>query len=239
MNGLKLIRNICNYSQKDLAEKIGVSRQAINMWENARKVIPDKRKKELCRFFGISDMEWLGEIDEETRLVICTQPMYKSVDDKSEHYFFSHTDNVSETNSRSLPLSPPISLDDKCLLKREELKELMDDILRFNDDITVKNSYDALARTNRTIKALTGWHDAMKAAMEQEPHMKMPYYFVICAVMDALNMSFGSITGDDVISSVPEIYSKDERYDHSSFSMDVAKIITEHIDRVRSLFALT
>ena len=45
MNGLKYIRTKCNYSQRALAEVMGVSRQAINMWENSKK-LPSKERKE-------------------------------------------------------------------------------------------------------------------------------------------------------------------------------------------------
>ena len=48
MNGLRLIRTRCNYSQANLAEKLGVTRQAVNMWEHSKKPIPDSRKAEIC-----------------------------------------------------------------------------------------------------------------------------------------------------------------------------------------------
>ena len=49
MNGLKYIRTKCNYSQRALAEAMGVSRQAINMWENSKKLPSKERKEDLCK----------------------------------------------------------------------------------------------------------------------------------------------------------------------------------------------
>jgi len=48
MNGLKYIRTKCNYSQRALAEAMGVSRQAINMWENSKKLPSKERKEDRC-----------------------------------------------------------------------------------------------------------------------------------------------------------------------------------------------
>ena len=41
MNGLSFIRRRCNLSQGQLAEKLGVTRQAINLWENRREPLPE------------------------------------------------------------------------------------------------------------------------------------------------------------------------------------------------------
>lgn len=38
MNGLSFIRLRCNLSQGQLAEKLGVTRQAIHLWENRREL---------------------------------------------------------------------------------------------------------------------------------------------------------------------------------------------------------
>ena len=53
MNGLRYIRTRCNLSVNELADAIGVSRQAINSWENEKKEIPKQRLEQLESFFGI------------------------------------------------------------------------------------------------------------------------------------------------------------------------------------------
>lgn len=65
MNGLKYIRTKCNYSQRALAEVMGVSRQAINMWENSKKLPSKERKEDLCNIFGIDNSDYFGEITDE------------------------------------------------------------------------------------------------------------------------------------------------------------------------------
>lgn len=53
MNGLSFIRRRCNLSQGQLAEKLGVTRQAINLWENRREPLPEARREQLSQFFGL------------------------------------------------------------------------------------------------------------------------------------------------------------------------------------------
>ena len=60
MNGLKYIRTRCNLSLSELADMIGVSRQALSSWENGRKDIPEQRVEQLAEFFGVN-REFLGE----------------------------------------------------------------------------------------------------------------------------------------------------------------------------------
>lgn len=44
MNGLKYIRTRCNLSLSELADMIGVSRQALSSWENGKKRYPGAKK---------------------------------------------------------------------------------------------------------------------------------------------------------------------------------------------------
>lgn len=41
MNGLSFIRRQCNLSQEQLAEKLDITRQTINLWENRREPLPE------------------------------------------------------------------------------------------------------------------------------------------------------------------------------------------------------
>ena len=67
MNGLKYIRTRCNLSLSELADMIGVSRQALSSWENGRKDIPEQRVEQLAEFFGVN-REFLGEISDEMKM---------------------------------------------------------------------------------------------------------------------------------------------------------------------------
>lgn len=64
MNGLKFIRSFCYMSTNALAEKLGVSRSAVTLWENGQKEIPEKRAEEIAEIFGV-DKELIYEISDE------------------------------------------------------------------------------------------------------------------------------------------------------------------------------
>ena len=66
MNGLRWLRIRCNLSTSELADQLGVTRQAVCSWESGKKAIPEKRKNQMAAFFGI-DRTYFDEIDEEKR----------------------------------------------------------------------------------------------------------------------------------------------------------------------------
>ena len=76
MNGLKYIRTRCNISLSELAEIIGVTRQALNSWENGKKDIPEQRREQLASFFGV-EKEYFGEISEEKKKYLLEKAMFR------------------------------------------------------------------------------------------------------------------------------------------------------------------
>lgn len=51
--GLKTIRKTFGFTMRDLAKKLNISANAINIWENGGGEVPDSRVEELSNFFGI------------------------------------------------------------------------------------------------------------------------------------------------------------------------------------------
>ena len=241
MNGLRLIRTICNFSQAALADKLGVSRQAINMWENARRSIPDERKQQLCDFFGIQDASWLDEISEETRNLICQQPMFYSDDGVSEHFFFAQ-----KTDSRKEPVgallhSELITTNEKCILKREELQDMINDILAYAADVRIQNSHAMISRINTILTAFNGLLDALKTVKGKRPELKVPYFYTVYAVVDALNIAFDNISPESLASRCePDICEQDntyqERYDYRPLILRLSQELTNHLTHIEGLF---
>lgn len=57
-NQIAALRKKCGFSQEELGEKMGVSRQAVSKWESGKAVPELEKLKELSRIFGVS----LGEL---------------------------------------------------------------------------------------------------------------------------------------------------------------------------------
>ena len=68
------LRKKHGFSQEELGEKLGVSRQAVSKWESSQAVPELEKLKELCRIFGVSLNELLqleenGQVREEENLL--------------------------------------------------------------------------------------------------------------------------------------------------------------------------
>lgn len=86
MNGLKYIRTQCNLSLNNVAQALGVSRQIVSAWENGKKDIPNERRKQLSKYFGI-DTDYFNEIDEVQKKEILGTAMYRWNQNGNEFFF--------------------------------------------------------------------------------------------------------------------------------------------------------
>lgn len=62
---LKSLRELSGVSQKDLAEKIGVSTVMISQYENSRKMPSRSTIIKIAEYFGIPTSEFIGDNDTE------------------------------------------------------------------------------------------------------------------------------------------------------------------------------
>lgn len=83
MNGLRYVREKYKMSITDLAEKLGISRQAVSIWEQSKKPIPEKRLEELSTIFSIPK-EYFAEISDIQELEIEKHMLDQEIV-KSEH----------------------------------------------------------------------------------------------------------------------------------------------------------
>lgn len=88
MNGLAYIRIRCNLSQAFLARQLGVSRQAVNLWEQLGASLSEKRQAQLEEFFGIS-RKYFGDITPSEVQEIDEKPLYLQLNEGHEYYSFS------------------------------------------------------------------------------------------------------------------------------------------------------
>ncbi|MDD3137745.1 MAG: helix-turn-helix transcriptional regulator [Lachnospiraceae bacterium] len=92
MNGLKYIRTRCNLFLNSLASTMGITRQALSMWENGKKEIPEQRKEQLAHFFGI-EKAYFGEITELEKKVLLEKAMFRYKENGRRHTVISRKEN--------------------------------------------------------------------------------------------------------------------------------------------------
>ena len=227
MNGLTYIRIRCNVSQTFLAQKLGVTRQAVNLWESRETAPPAKRLAQLKEFFGI-DEKYFGALTDEKRREIDATPAYRHEEDGHTYYcyvphaeFCVHPDLQTllvppEDGLSSLgkgvlvsqtPGSPLISIDDKYQIVRQELKELLSNI----DELTETSRYpmgtqDKLSSTHRILHIFSPLVDSVREYTLDEaisPAHRMLYYFMLLEVMAAIGLVYGSIDLTDLPQTEP------------------------------------
>lgn len=239
MNGLKYIRTRCNYSQRALAEAIGVSRQSINMWENAIKFPSKEHKEDLCAFFGLEDAEAFGTLTPEQYEALQARPVYKRVtEDDSERFSFRCGDAPDHSYKIGHPPffdAEELSLDDKCTLARAELKSVMGEFAEYAAVVSKKNSLDNLFGTNRVLGVLVPVLDLLKESNRKRPGFCMIYYKTLLAVLDAMGISFGTVEKEAVLNRAVEPILNADWYDYREFSAELAEAISGHLDRICAL----
>lgn len=67
MIGLEFVRKLCNKQIKDVAEAIGVSRQAVSSWEKGIRPIPAQRIDNLLEYFSIDELNG-KDLQDETNI---------------------------------------------------------------------------------------------------------------------------------------------------------------------------
>jgi len=230
MNGLKFIRIRCNYSQAALAKQLNVSRQAINMWESSKKSLSDSRKKELKEFFGLDNDNWFGEINDETIKVIRNLPLYRVCGETSEHFHFSPINEPYKLHFSNDEENNLILLDDKCTLKRHELKKTIEEIQEYSENCGLKNSYDRISRLNTTNRVLSGMFDALKSIDSKKAGKRMIYIYTLFSIIEAINIAFGNISLDDMSKSSNLSEGLKELYDYSEFTKHLSESISNHLN---------
>ena len=200
MNGLSFIRRRCNLSQGQLAKKLGVTRQAINLWETRREPLPEARKEQLGRFFGL-EPELFDEINQKQEDALLHRPCFMYRDDDGHDYFLFRENPLKPVGCLlSESVGQPFTQDEQMVLDRRELEEMLD-ILReavFPKDRSRWTAWDSNVAMNRMRCILGGITDALEAVQKQPKERKMDCFYLMMQVELALALALGGIEKDDL-----------------------------------------
>lgn len=227
MNGLKYIRNRCNLSLNELAEAIGVTRQALSSWETEKKPIPDQRKKQLSIYFGI-DEDYFGEISEEKKKDLLEKAMFRYVDNGKESYRYKpHNKDSLQGECICFPGDSTCTLDEKFVAaqkRKQTTLEKADEIIRYYDkggDITSQ-----ITNYNRGCNIYDSINILMDGMQQQSIINRMMYYQEIYSVIEALLLVHGYKNKQEIEEEYLPM--KNTSYDETRYIFSLANIITEH-----------
>lgn len=201
MNGLKYIRTQCNFSLSELAERLDVSRQIISAWENGKKEIPEARKEQLAEFFGI-DKCFFDEITEEQKKTLLGKAMFRYIESGAETYRYKPDANAKSQTAYFVP-EREMSLDEEFVELQRTQKQLLERINRIISGPEQASLRDQMSFIVRGTEVFSKVADAMDGCFSKNPLIKMPYYFGMLEVLQALNivMNFSDDVKNDNSSS--------------------------------------
>lgn len=201
MNGLKYIRTRCNLSLSELADMLGVSRQALSSWENGRKDIPEQRVEQLAEFFGVK-REFLGEISDEMKNELIDKAMFRYDENGKEYYRFKPQEGVTSLDQTRVSFffdNSQKSLDEEYVLARHKKQELLGEIKNIIEWTENVGSISAqIVCINRGCYVYGMINEMMEEMQKKDSHLKMPFFYELIDVWKAMLVAYGIIDKEEI-----------------------------------------
>lgn len=231
MSGLKIIRIRCNVSLNEIAEILGVSRQAVSIWEKGEKIVPEKRRKQLSDFLGVDEI-FFGEISEEQKMQIAEKAMFRHKYNGKDIFKFKPEDGVDDLDKVMLYFKGDanISLDESYESAKRMKKETLDRIREFIHKNKGEDMESEVMRITNYTKIYNTFSDLLDTIDQQERYLKVPYRFEIIDVLDAMSVAFGLLDEEKV-----KEYHKSEQFVgmDSEWILELSALIKKHWGGIR------
>lgn len=201
MNGLKYIRTRCNLSLSELADMVGVSRQALSSWENGRKDIPEQRLKQLAEFFGVN-REFLGEISDEIKNTLINKAMFRYDENGKEYYRFKPQEGVTSLDQTRVSFffdNSQKSLDEEYILarhKKQEILEVIKNIIEWTENAGSISTQ--IICINRGCYVYGMINEMMEEMKKKDAHLKMPFFYELVDVWKAMLVAYGIMDKEEI-----------------------------------------
>ena len=224
MNGLRFIRTRCNLSLSELANKLGITRQALSSWENGYKEIPNQRKEQLVNFFGI-DASYFGEISEKEKQILFDKAMFRYDENGKQTYRYKLREGVSDLKNERIYFlgTTEISLDEEYIQARQKKEQTLKRI----DTLIKWENHGSMLSEISSINRGCGIYDKLSELLEEmsrnESLLKMPFFYEIEGILEAMQMEAEQLQSRCDVKEDP--YEKDVEW-----VLYLAEKIKEHWD---------
>lgn len=201
MNGLKYIRTRCNLSLSELADMVGVSRQALSSWENGRKDIPEQRLEQLAEFFGVN-RKFLGEISDEMKNTLINKAMFRYDENGKEYYRFKSQKGVTSLDQTRVSFffdNSQKSLDEEYILakhKKQEMLEVIKNIIEWTENAGSISAQ--IVCINRGCYVYGMINEMMEEMKKKDVHLKMPFFYELVDVWKAMLVAYGIMDKEEI-----------------------------------------
>lgn len=198
MNGIKYIREKSNFTKNALAERMGVTRQTITLWEKGVRKPDYYHLQWLCDFYGLQE-KWFGELSEIDLQVLNKMPMYCHWDGDKEYFSF-------------------VPVEDEISIKCGELEGMLDE--KYSDTIKKKKEFinrvnqylclpgnnkeylfDKIVTAERGMKEVNMYLDLMDTVQSigtENRILKVPFRYEIRTALFAMMIASRQYSIDDI-----------------------------------------
>jgi transcriptional regulator with XRE-family HTH domain len=211
---------------------MGITRQALSMWETGKKEIPEQRKEQLADFFGI-DKAYFGEITESEKKELLEKAMFRYVENGQETYRYKPKEELNTLWDTSICFLPDeeLSLDERYNLSQKRKKELLveiEDLIQWTDNAGSLESQ--MTCINRGCNVFGIVAEFMKYMKKQELHIKMPFFYSMLDVLKAMQLSYDMIEKSSLTYKNPN----EEWYcgEDGEWIVNLSKEIKNHWDNI-------
>lgn len=198
MNGIKYIREKSNFTKNALAERMGVTRQTVTLWEKGVRKPDYNHLQWLCDFYGVQE-KWFGELFEQDLEILNKMPMYSHWDGDKEYFTFVPDENEIHINCGELE----VMLDEKysdTLKKRKEFINRIDQYLCLPGN-NQNYLFDKINTAERGMKEVNMYLDLMDTVQgigKEDRILKVPFRYEIRTALLAMMIASGQYSINDV-----------------------------------------
>jgi len=224
MNGLQYIRVRCNLSLSELAEQLGVTRQAVSAWENGKKEIPEQRRKELADFLGVSE-SLLGDLTDEDKVLLLEKAMFRHDINGKEKY--SYKPNNNNSNATLCFIGELEESFDKSFIKAKQRKA---NLLKKIDGMIDGGKASCLVARTSMIDGGCDTFEIMTTLLDQVPlqerFIKVPFRLEMQNVFEAMLIAYAGKNQNEVKNSIES--SGMSEYEDYDFIEQLVELFQRH-----------
>ena len=234
MNGIKYIREKSNFTKNALAERMGVTRQTVTLWEKGVRKPDYNHLQWLCDFYGVQE-KWFGELSEQDLEILNKMPMYSHWDGDKEYFTFVPVENEIHINCGELE----VMLDEKysdTLKKRKEYINRIDQYLCLPGN-NQNYLFDKINTAERGMKEVNMYLDLMDTVQgigKEDRILKVPFRYEIRTALLAMMIA----SGQNSITDIRALYA-DEFTDgkccgvEDKYLEELAEMMSQHWNSIK------
>lgn len=203
MNGIKYIREKSNLSQNALAERLGVKRQTVTLWEKGVRKPDRKHLQQLSEFYGIEG-EWFDELSEEKLDRLKDKWMYRHPEGDKEYYtFIPEIDGWNEMRTRCGDMEA--MLDDRYAETMKRKKDFIKRVEKYlqYEPRNKNNAYlwDKIITAERGMRDIDTFLNLMGLVPKvgaDGTYLKVPFRYEIKTVLYAVMVASGKCSLEEI-----------------------------------------